>query len=155
MHTSILITDDDRGFRETLRGVFEPEGFHTLLAESGLEALDIIRATDIHLLLVDMHMPRLTGLETLRLAKKLKAPLPCILLSAEPDEKLVEQALRAEAFSFLTKPVSRQNIIATVRMALSKTYGWSLPTSGTLADAAGQAEKPLVIPPSQQSTNQD
>lgn len=127
MHASILITDDDRGFRETLRGVFEPEGFRTLLAENGVEALDIIRANDIHLLLVDMHMPRLTGLETLRMAKQLKSRLPCILLSAEPDEQLIEQAMRADAFSFLTKPVSRQKITAAVRLALSKTYGWSLP----------------------------
>ena len=125
MHASILITDDDRGFRETLRGVFEPEGFHTLLAENGAEALDIVRSNDVHLLLLDMHMPRLTGLETLRMVKKLKSRLPCILLSAHPDEGLVEQALRADAFSFLTKPVSRYTITSTVRLALAKTYDWA------------------------------
>jgi CheY-like chemotaxis protein len=124
MHPSILITDDDRGFRETLRGVFEPEGFQTLLAESGAQALDIVRSSDVHLLLLDMHMPRLTGLETLRMVKQLKSRLPCILLSAHPDEGLVEQAMRADAFSFLTKPVSRQTITSTVRIALAKTYGW-------------------------------
>lgn len=138
MHASILITDDDRGFRETLRGVFEPEGFRTLLAENGVEALDIIRANDIHLLLVDMHMPRLTGLETLRMAKQLKSRLPCILLSAEPDEHLVEQAMRADDFSFLTKPVSRQKITSAVRMALSKTYGWPLPASDSPGDRPGR-----------------
>ncbi|HET6881982.1 MAG TPA: response regulator [Pirellulales bacterium] len=125
MHASILITDDDRGFRETLRGVFEPEGFHTLLAENGLEALDILKTRDVHLLLLDMHMPRLTGLETLRMAKQLKSRLPCILLSAQPDEQLVQQALRADAFSFLSKPVSRQTITSTVRMALANTYDWA------------------------------
>jgi CheY-like chemotaxis protein len=124
MLPSILITDDDRGFRETLQGVFEPEGFHTLLAESGAQALDIVRSNDVHLLLLDMHMPRLTGLETLRIVKTLKSRLPCILLSAHPDEGLAEQALRADAFSFLTKPVSRQTITSTVRLALAKTYGW-------------------------------
>ena len=126
MHPSILITDDDRGFRETLRGVFEPEGFRTLLAETGVEALDIVSSNDVHLLLLDMHMPRLSGLETLRLVKKLNSRLPCILLSAHPDEGLVEQALRADAFSFLTKPVSRNTITSTVRAALSKAYGWEL-----------------------------
>ena len=124
MRASILITDDDRGFRETLQGVFEPEGFETLLAANGPQALDILRARDVHLLLLDMHMPRMTGLETLRLAKQLKRRLPCILLSAQPDERLVEQALRADAFSFLTKPVSRQTLTSTVRTALAKTYGW-------------------------------
>lgn len=124
MHPSILITDDDRGFRETLRGVFEPEGFRTLLAETGDEALRIVSCNDVHLLLLDMHMPRLSGLETLRMVKKLNSRLPCILLSAHPDEGLVEQALRADAFSFLTKPVTRHTITSTVRAALSTAYGW-------------------------------
>jgi CheY-like chemotaxis protein len=144
MHASILITDDDRGFRETLRGVFEPEGFRTFLAENGDQALDIIRTSDVHLLLLDMHMPRLTGLETLRLAKQLKSRLPCILLSAEPDEKLVEQALRADAFSFLTKPVSRVTITTTVRLALAKTYDWAAePGSQDLDRPAREPDSPM------------
>ncbi|HWB14254.1 MAG TPA: response regulator [Pirellulales bacterium] len=126
MHPSILITDDDRGFRETLRGVFEPEGFRTLLAETGVEALSIVSSDSVHLLLLDMHMPRLSGLETLRMVKKLNSRLPCILLSAHPDEGLAEQALRADAFSFLTKPVTRNTITSTVRAALSQAYGWDL-----------------------------
>ncbi|HVA51650.1 MAG TPA: response regulator [Pirellulales bacterium] len=129
MRASILITDDDRGFRETLRGVFEPEGFHTLLAENGAEALDIVRHSDIHLLLLDMHMPRLTGLETLRIVKQMKSRLPCILLSAHPDEGLVRQAFEADAFSFLTKPVSRRTITSTVRLALANTYDWAVEAS--------------------------
>lgn len=123
---SILITDDDRDFRETLRGVFEPEGFHTLLASAGDEALDIVRRQDVHLVLLDMHMPRLTGLETLRLVKQFKSRLPCILLSANADQLLVEQARQADAFSFLSKPVSRREITSTVRLALHRTYNWPL-----------------------------
>jgi len=126
MHPSILITDDDRDFRETLRGVFEPEGFHTVLAENGDEALDIVRRQEIHLIVLDMHMPRLTGLETLRLLKQFKRMLPCILLSAEADDTLVEQALEADAFSFLPKPVSRLEITATVHFALHRTYNWPI-----------------------------
>lgn len=127
MHPSILITDDDRGFRETLRGLFEPQGFRTWLAGDGDEALRIVRNQDIHLLLLDMHMPRLTGLETLRLVKQFKSRLPCILLSANPDEGLVEEALRADAFSFLTKPVTGRAITSTVRLALARTYEWACP----------------------------
>ena len=123
---SILITDDDRDFRETLRGVFEPEGFRTVLASAGDEALDIVRSEDIHLLLLDMHMPRLTGLETLRLVKQFKSRLPCILLSANADRTLVEEALQADAFSFLSKPVTRREITSTVRLALHRTYNWPL-----------------------------
>jgi CheY-like chemotaxis protein len=126
MHPSILITDDDRDFRETLRGVFEPEGFRTVLAEDGDEALDIVRRQEIHLIVLDMHMPRLTGLETLRLLKQFKRMLPCILLSAEADDTLVEQAREADAFLFLPKPVSRLAITATVHLALHRTYDWPI-----------------------------
>ena len=121
---SILITDDDLGFRETLRGVFEPQGFRTFLAGDGIEALQIVRSRNVHLLLLDMHMPKLTGLETLRQVKQLNARLPCILLSADADEELVRQAQLAQAFSVLAKPVSRGAITQVVRMAMRTTYDW-------------------------------
>ena len=54
---SILITDDDRDCRETLRDIVEPQGFRTLLASSGEEALDIVHGEPVHLVLLDMHMP--------------------------------------------------------------------------------------------------
>jgi CheY-like chemotaxis protein len=72
-----------------------------------------------------MHMPRLTGLETLRRVKRFKAILPCILLSARMDEFLMEQARRAQAFSVLSKPVTRRQITRAVRMALERTYHWT------------------------------
>jgi CheY-like chemotaxis protein len=122
---SLLITDDDEAFRETLRGAFEPQGYHTLMAGDGEEALGIVRREEVHLLLLDMHMPKLTGLETLRRVKQVKAILPCILLSAQWDESLIEQALRAEAFSVLPKPVTLRQITRAVRQALERTYDWS------------------------------
>jgi CheY-like chemotaxis protein len=80
----------------------------------------------VHLIVLDMHMPRLTGLETLRQVKLFKRFLPCIMLSAEADEVLVEQALQADAFSFLSKPVSRMAITSTVHLALHRTYDWPI-----------------------------
>jgi CheY-like chemotaxis protein len=75
---SLLITDDDRYFRETLRGVFEPRGFRTTLAADGCEALEIVRQSDFHLLLVDMHMPRMNGLEMVRRLREMPSKMPCI-----------------------------------------------------------------------------
>jgi len=122
---AILITDDDVQFRETLGGVLAPYGFRTLLASDGEEALHIVRTRDVHLVLLDMHMPKLTGLETLRLVRKVKTRLPCILLSGRLDEVLVEQARSAEAFSVLSKPVSRGQIMQAIRRAMRTTYGWT------------------------------
>jgi len=121
---SLLIADDDPGFRETLRVVFEPEGFSTILASDGEEALEIVRSQEVHLVLLDMHMPKLTGLETLRRLKQLRSLLPCILLSARLDDLIVEQARLAHAFSALAKPVTRRQLTGVVRQALRRTYHW-------------------------------
>ena len=123
---NLLITDDDFGFRETLRGVLEPQGFRTFLARDGVEALDVIRHEEVHLVLLDMHMPRLTGLETLRQVKQIKSILPCIILSADADEELREEARRAEAFSVLSKPITRVALMTIVRSALRRTYNWTV-----------------------------
>lgn len=124
-HPSILITDDDVSLRETLRGVFEPQGFRTLQAADGQEALDLVKAgADVHLILLDMHMPRLTGLETIRLVKQFRSGLPCILMSARADESLVREALSAQAYTVLTKPVTRQGVLENVGQALERTYNW-------------------------------
>jgi len=121
---SLLITDDDVEFRETLRGVFEPQGFRTLLAGDGEEALQIVRTQPVHLILLDMHMPKLTGLETIRLLRQFRALLPCILMSAQLDDFLVEQARRLQAFSVLAKPLSFRQVTGVVRRALQQTYNW-------------------------------
>jgi CheY-like chemotaxis protein len=121
---SLLITDDDPGFRETLRVIFEPTGFRTLLAGDGEEALKIVHHETVHVVLLDMHMPRLTGLETLRMLKEFRAILPCILLSAQLDELLIEQARRAHAYSVLSKTVTVGQITGAVRQALQRTYAW-------------------------------
>src|SRR4029077_5700510 len=90
---SILITDDDSGCRDALRAIVEPEGFRTILAESGEEALDIVRLEQVHLALFDMHMPRMTGLEALELVRTINAVLPCILVTADANEILIREAL--------------------------------------------------------------
>ncbi len=121
---SLLITDDDRDFRETLRLAFEPLGFRTLVAGDGEEALEIVHREPVHLLLLDMHMPRLTGLETIRRVKQFAEELPCILLSADLDEQMAEEARRARAFSALAKPVRFAEIKRVVNLALQSVYGW-------------------------------
>ncbi len=120
---SILITDDDVGCREVLRDIVEPEGYRTHLASSGEEALEIVQHEPIHLALLDMHMPRLTGLETLELVRHINALLPCILVTADPDAGLMREAFRAHAYSVIPKPVSKHVVLYTVVRALVRAYG--------------------------------
>src|SRR5919198_4798875 len=120
---SILIADDDGSCREALREIMEPEGFRTLLASSGEEAVDIVRTATVHLALLDMHMPTLTGLETLQLVRQINAVLPAILVTADYNEHLVRQACLAHAYSVIPKPVSKNVVLYTVVRALARSYG--------------------------------
>jgi DNA-binding response OmpR family regulator len=120
---SLLITDDDDSFREALRGIFETEGFRTLLAHSGEEALDILHDEPVHVALLDQHLPRLTGLETLRIIRQqMNVILPVILLTADRTQQLLHDALSAQAFCVMPKPVSRNVVVYTVQRALARSY---------------------------------
>lgn len=120
---SILITDDDDHCREALRAIMEPEGFRTFLASSGEEAVDIVGRESVHLALLDMHMPTLTGLETLELIRQINAVLPCIFVTAESDERVIRQAYQARAYSVIPKPISKHVVLYTVVRALVRSYG--------------------------------
>ncbi len=120
---SILISDDDVEFRDTLLAIFEPVGFRTIAAGDGEEALEIIRCEEIHLVPLDLHMPKLSGLEVLRLVKDFKSLLPCILMSAGFDETIRQQA-ESLAFALLDKPVSGPEIRGTVETAMRWAYNW-------------------------------
>ncbi len=119
---SILITDDDVAARETLRDIFEPAGYETILAESGEHAIDIVRRQEVHLALMDMYLPCLTGLETMEIARQIRGSFPTILLSADSDDMLMRRALSAHVFCVLTKPVSRHVVTHAVTRALEKFY---------------------------------
>jgi CheY-like chemotaxis protein len=120
---SILITDDNRECREALRSIVEPEGYRTLLASSGEETIEIVREERVHLVLLDMNMPTLTGLETLQFVRQIDAVLPCVLVTADISERLMQQALRAHAYSVIAKPVSKNVVLYTVVRALMRAYG--------------------------------
>jgi CheY-like chemotaxis protein len=120
---SILITDDDPGSREALRDIVEPAGYHALLASSGEEALDILRDAPVHLALFDMHMPRMTGVETVQIAHQINAVLPCILVTADANEQVMRQAFSVRAYSVIPKPVSKNVLLYTMVRALMKVYG--------------------------------
>ncbi|MEX0718901.1 MAG: response regulator [Planctomycetaceae bacterium] len=117
----LLIADDDAGFRETLRGVFERH-FITVEAESGEEAVELVERQRIDVALFDMHMPRLTGLEALRILAARDLLPPSILITADPTDELRRDAAEARVFSVLGKPIARLELVRTVTQALRTAY---------------------------------
>jgi CheY-like chemotaxis protein len=120
---SVLIADDDLGCRETLREIVEHEGYRTLLASSGEEALDIVQHEPVHLALFDMHMRQLSGLETVQLAHQINSLLPCILVTADANDELMRKAFSVRVYSVIPKPVSPGMLLYTMVRALMRVYG--------------------------------
>jgi CheY-like chemotaxis protein len=121
---SILVADDDRGNREALGEVLGNQGFHTVLAADGGEAVEIVQVEMIHLVLFDMHMPRLTGLEALTLLRhSLGRVLPAVLMTADATTELMRQAFQAQVYSVIPKPVNKNIVLHTLARALARVYG--------------------------------
>jgi CheY-like chemotaxis protein len=125
-HPRLLIADDDRDFRATLVDVLRGRGFDTLEAGDGEEALDVLNRQQVHLLLLDMHMPRMSGLETIHRLRQLEleVAVPWILISAALDDSIVAEARAAAAFSILPKPLRLPQLTGAVHDALRQTYNW-------------------------------
>jgi CheY-like chemotaxis protein len=122
----LLIADDDRDFRATLAEMLHDRGFETVQAGDGDEALELLHRTQVHLLLLDLQMPRLSGLEMIYRLRTIETQsrVPWILLSGALDESIVAEANRAAAFSVLAKPVRLPQLTSAVRGALQQAYGW-------------------------------
>ena len=124
---TILVTDDDTGSRRTLAGVLADTGFGTVEASSGEEAIDIVRVEMIHLVFLDMHMPRMTGLEALEQVRLFNELLPAILVSGDVTRELMRQAHQAQVYSVIPKPVNKAVVLATLARVLARIYGGPAP----------------------------
>ncbi|MFM8271614.1 MAG: response regulator [Gemmata sp.] len=121
---SILIADDDRGTRETLGEMLESHGFRTVLAADGGQAVELVQVDLVHLVLFDMHMPRLTGLEAFAVIRQtLDRILPAVLMTADATNDLIRQAFAAQVYSVIPKPVNGNVVLHTLERALAKVYG--------------------------------
>ena len=120
---SVLITDPDRAHCNRLKEQLEPEGYDTVVADCGLEAIKIVKRERIHVVLIDMQMPDMTGVETLELIRETVAtPPPSILLSREVTKDLMLRALRAHAHTLLHKPVDPGMARRILEQLILRTY---------------------------------
>ncbi|MEL6895506.1 MAG: response regulator [Planctomycetota bacterium] len=122
---NVLITDDDRALRAALGEALERRGFRVTLAADGGEALKIVQDEDIHLALVDVHMPRVTGLDVLRRLHDDAMKIPLILMSAAMDDEIAQEARRMDVYHLLTKPIRLTQICGLVRQGLRDVHGWT------------------------------
>lgn len=138
---SILITDDDRGSREALQDLCESQGFRAVLAADGDEAIAVVQAEPIHLAILDMHMPKLTGLETLQIVRQINSLLPAILITADATLELMRQAFNAQVFSVIPKPVNSKIVVHTMIRALVRVYGNNETESQPPSNDSGESNR--------------
>jgi DNA-binding NtrC family response regulator len=117
----ILIVDDDPGQRSLLDSFLRSQGFQTVLASSGQQALEILRTEPFSLMISDVRMPGLGGLETLRRARQEHAVLPVLLVTAYADIREAVGAMRDGALNYLAKPIDLDELVATVRQVTGLT----------------------------------
>ncbi|MBV8266062.1 MAG: sigma-54-dependent Fis family transcriptional regulator [Planctomycetaceae bacterium] len=114
----ILVADDDRTIRRNLVRLLQAEGYRTLEAASGTEALALIRAEAPAAVLLDLKMPGPDGLEVLRQLGPTLADLPVIVITAFGGSAAAIEAMRRGAYDYLTKPFDLDEVLLTLKRAL-------------------------------------
>jgi DNA-binding NarL/FixJ family response regulator len=119
--TRVLIADDHAIFREGLRQILEdvPDLQVVDEASRGQEVLDKIEKNDYDLILLDIAMPGLSGLETLKLIKGRKPKLKVLILSMYPEEQYAVRAIKAGASGYITKAGASEELLGAIRKVLS------------------------------------
>lgn len=136
--TLILVVDDDPGQRSLLESFLSGQGFAVVTAASGEEALTILGSREIGMMISDVRMPGISGLDTLHRVRETHASLPVLLVTAYPQVRDAVGAMRDGAVNYLEKPIDLDELLGSVRTALG------LDESG-IAEALDELELPEGI----------
>ncbi|MFH0902641.1 MAG: sigma-54 dependent transcriptional regulator [Pseudomonadota bacterium] len=117
---AVLIVDDEAGILESLGKVFEREAIPVLTAARGAEALELLRRHQIAVLLCDLMMPGMSGMDLLRSAKAVSPETEVVLMTAYGTIENAVTAMKEGAYDFVTKPLKRAHVVRIVRNALEK-----------------------------------
>lgn len=118
MSATILIVDDEDSIRISLRGILEDEGYTVVEAESGQAAIDYLNANSIDLVLLDVWMPGMDGLETLSHIHQSDPDLPVVMISGHGTIETAVTAIKQGAYDFIEKPLSLNKVLIIIERAL-------------------------------------
>ncbi len=115
---NILIIDDEVSIRSSLKGILEDEGFQVTTVESGEEGLEAIRNQNIDLVLLDIWLPKMSGVDVLKKIKTMEESPQVVMISGHGTIETAVRATKLGAHDFLEKPLSLEKVVLTVRNAL-------------------------------------
>jgi two-component system NtrC family response regulator len=116
---TVLIVDDEKNYTRILGAVLEEEGFEILTANSGPEALEVLEGSDVDLVLTDMKMPLMDGIQLLEKIKTRDSELPVIMMTAHGTVDKAVEAMQKGAYSYILKPFDNDRLIIYVRKAVA------------------------------------
>jgi len=119
MKPTILVVDDEQGARDSLEGILEDNN-QAVTAESGQEALETLKKTPVDVILLDVHMPEMDGLETLRKIKEQDEEIDVIMISALNLARKAVDSIKSGAYDYITKPFEPEDILSSVSRVISK-----------------------------------
>ncbi|MCX6245287.1 MAG: response regulator [Bacteroidetes bacterium] len=114
----ILLTDDNKEFSDNLKDILELKGYEVLMAHDGFKALEIIKDNKVDLILMDIKMPVMNGVETYKQIKTIVPSTPVIMMTAFALEELIQESLQEGAFACLRKPLDFEQLFTTIENAL-------------------------------------
>jgi len=140
----ILIVDDEANIRQSLEGVLTDEGYTCALAKDGADALAQLRSVRPSLVLLDIWMPGMDGIETLRHIREAQPDTPVIMMSGHATISTAIKATRVGASDFIEKPLELETVLGAVRRALAipAEAGSGAGESGGTSDFEGSADVP-------------
>lgn len=120
MCCTILLVDDEKSIRETLKIILEDLNYNVVIAKDGYEALDLLRGLIVDVLITDLRMPKMDGIELMKRALEIDPYIETIFISAYADIKSAVKALKMGAFDYIEKSFCTDELVFTVRKAVER-----------------------------------
>jgi len=118
----ILVIDDESGIRSSLKGILEDEGYSVKTTETGENGFDLLRYENFDLVLLDIWLPEMNGIEVLKKIKSKNEKIQVVMISGHGSVESAVRATKLGAFDFLEKPLTLEKVVLTVKNALKQSY---------------------------------
>jgi len=137
----ILLVDDEKAILDSLKGNLEDEGYIVLTASDGIKGLEIIKSQPVDSIFLDIWLPEMDGIETLKLIKEYDSSLNVVMMTGHGTVKTAVQAVKLGAFDFLEKPFDIESVIEIIKRIKEK----DITTSAQVVDAVPPVEAELIL----------
>ena len=139
MKSNLLVVDDEPVARQSLSDILKLEGYNVASAPNGQAAVEYVRMYPVDLMIVDLRMPGMDGLEVIQVVNQIAPETEVILLTAFSSTETAVQALRLRIHDYLSKPASPAQILASVKKGLARRSGKSRISNSVTNDVVDEA----------------